>query len=139
MLTIRADGRLTDDSVIPHAAIQPNRRRNWQSPAFVANYTPDMSLGDGIGMGSLAGAITVNGPIVGPNVAAGGALPDKIEVEFRWLQDGTGGRVVTYVGGGGGYTVGGAPAMITTANAVVIDLFQYDQASNVWRLQYRAQ
>lgn len=59
----------------------------WQSPAFAASYTPDLSLGNHINVGTLTDNVTINAPT---NSILGQRL------SFFFLQDGTGGRTVTW-------------------------------------------
>lgn len=58
-----------------------------QFPAFAASYTPDPTLGRVVTVGTLTAAITVNAP----SPAWAGA-----RLDFRFTQDGTGGRTVAW-------------------------------------------
>lgn len=59
-----------------------------QSIGYAANITPDFNSGTLVVVGALTGAITVNNP---SNVPAEGLL-----VAFSFVQDGTGGRNVSW-------------------------------------------
>lgn len=62
-------------------------KRGYQAIAYAAAVTPDVTKGHIVKVGTLTGAITVNAPI-------NGKLGD--ELEFMFLQDATGGRVITW-------------------------------------------
>lgn len=98
---------------------QPHSQQN---PAYVTPYTPDLTAGD-VKAVTLTGNITVNLPTNSPSVIAGQT------VTFIWIQDGTGGRTVTY---NGNYKLGNAAAMVTTASTATVDTFTYDGA--LWRM-----
>lgn len=59
-----------------------------QSPAFAASYTPDVVIAPVVTVGTLTNNITVNNPAIFP--AKG------VRVRFFFLQDGTGGRTVSW-------------------------------------------
>ena len=93
--------------------------------AFNANYTPDHENGSIKEMAALTGAVTVNAPLVNTK----GAL-----LGFIWVQDGVGGRVVTY---NAIYKTGGLAAFVTTLSTVTIDLFLCNSAATAWRGLFR--
>lgn len=99
-------------------------QRSSQSIAFAASITPDATLGEFVLVGTLTGAITVNNP---SNSAVGQFLC------FRYTQDATGGRVVTY---GANYRTGGAAAFSTTLSTVTVDRF-FCEDGTIWRLVSR--
>lgn len=98
--------------------------RSSQAPSFAASYTPNLNLGESVEM-TLTGAITVNAP---SNGGAGARLL------FKWLQDGTGGRVITY---NAVYKTGGGTALATTASTMTLDLFECSRDGTTWRLVSR--
>ena len=102
-----------------------------QTPAFAAAITPDPTQGEIIAMAALTGAVTVNIP------ARQDGAPFKLgqNLMFIWVQDGTGGRVVTYTGGAGGFRTGGAAAFVTTLSTVTLDYFLFDGTN--WRIWAR--
>ena len=85
-------------------------------------FTPDFTQGGIIQMAALPAPITVNAP----SVSVKGMLGC-----FMWLQDGAGGRGITY---NAIYHTVGAAAFVTTASTMTIDWFMYDSVSSVWRL-----
>jgi hypothetical protein len=81
-----------------------------QTPAFNANPVPDFTLGETYEMAALTGAVAVQNPtnpIVGQRA------------RMCWLQDGTGGRAVTY--NGSAWRSVGITAQTTTLNTYTID------------------
>lgn len=60
---------------------------NIQSPAYAATITPNPNLGSRINVGALTGALTINAPV---NPQSGQVI------DFSFLQDATGGRVITW-------------------------------------------
>jgi len=76
----------TDDTAawVPFVS---NDSQGYQSPAYTASYTPDASLGQIVVVGTLTDNITINAPT---NATRGQRLT------FFLLQDGTGGRTVTW-------------------------------------------
>lgn len=96
-------------------------QRSAQAPAFAASYTPDPTLGESVEM-TLTANITVNAPA---NGLAGQRLV------FKWLQDGTGTRTITY---NAAYHTGGATAITTGANTMTIDMFECSRDGTTWRL-----
>ncbi len=96
-------------------------RRSIRGPAFSSPYTPDATVAERTEM-TLTGALTVNAP---SNGASGQRL------EFWWLQDATGGRVVTY---NAAYKTTGAAAFVTTASTLTLDVFECAADNTTWRL-----
>jgi hypothetical protein len=97
-----------------------------QQPTFAASYTPNMQLGDYVAVGTLTGNITVNAPTkrqVGPYV-------------FRFLQDGTGGRTVTW-NAVFKFPTGAWTDVGNTANKASFVAF-YDDGTNFWALNVNA-
>lgn len=94
-----------------------------QNINFASSITPDPYNGGNIQIGTLTGAITINNPV---NGHAGS------RIIFRLLQDGTGGRVVTF---GGAYKTAGA--IPTTASTATQIMFVLD-GGGTWRETARA-
>ena len=69
------------------ATIDTGDNRNFQSISYAASITPNVRNGGRITVGTLTGAITVNVPT---NGVAGD------EITFRFVQDGTGSRAITW-------------------------------------------
>lgn len=78
------------DAACTHVRIQNNPGAELQSPAFAASFTPDLSAGQTIRIAALTAAITINLPTPISQVGQ--------EVEFMFVQDGTGGRAVSWNG-----------------------------------------
>jgi hypothetical protein len=74
--------------VAEHEAMGGVQYTNSQSPAFAASYTPDLSLGSSVIVGTLSAGITVNNPTNVP--------PFGYDVTFYFLQNGTGGFAVAW-------------------------------------------
>lgn len=69
--------------------IQNNIEDSAQAPTFAASYTPDLRLGLEISPGALTGNISIANP--------SGVMPRKgVRVKVFLVQDGTGGRTVTW-------------------------------------------
>ena len=99
-------------------------------PAFNASYTPDLANGSAHAMVALTGAVTVNAPVF-----TGGGLVDGLILIFRWLQDATGSRVVTYVTTAGGFHQGTQlAAPTTTLSTTNIDVFMLNAGNGFWEL-----
>lgn len=99
-------------------------QRSTRGPAFVTPFTPDATVAERTEM-TLTGAITVNAPTNGANGQ---------RLEFWWLQDATGGRVVTY---NAVYKTGGAVAFSTTLSTMTVDIFECARDGTTWRLVSR--
>jgi hypothetical protein len=65
------------------------RQRSTQTVAYAANITPDPTLGEIIEVGALTGALAIGAP-------SGNKQTKGMRLTFRILQDGTGGRAVTF-------------------------------------------
>ncbi len=106
--------------------IQINGMGGQIAPAFASSYTPDPYAATFIHMGALTNNLTVNAP---SNAHIG------CELEFRLLQDGTGGRTVTW-----NSTYNFAPAYADTGNTlnkVFRARFRYDGTD--WKLVFMSQ
>jgi Pectate lyase superfamily protein len=100
-------------------------RRSVRAPAFTTPFTPDPTLGERTEM-TLTAALTVNAPTNGVS---------GMRLEFWWIQDGTGGRTITY---NAVYHTSTGAAIVTTASTVTIDVFECQSDNTTWRLVSRA-
>jgi hypothetical protein len=133
MLTIRKSGGVTDDvSAVPGIILPFPRRRYRNAVAFASTLTPDLAVADQWEMAALTGPVTVNAPVNTTGPAAGLGLLGGSELLFKWLQDATGGRVVTY---NAIFLTGGGVAVVTTLSTVTMDYFVWDGTN--WRLVSR--
>jgi hypothetical protein len=93
-----------------HVQVLGELRRSVAWPGFSPSFTPDPRGGE-LQQMLLTGNITVQNPV---NAAAGQKLL------FTWMQDGTGGRAITY---GPGYMTGGVVPVNPTPWTTTIDQF----------------
>jgi hypothetical protein len=84
-----------------------------QTPAYVATYTPDPTLGNDITI-TLTGAITIAAPVAG-------TFWPGCTLRFNLIQDATGGRAVTW-----NTVYKGAPVVTTTLSTRTAAEFTYD-------------
>jgi hypothetical protein len=96
------------------AILLDNVNRGSQTVAYAASITPDQYKGEVVLVGALTGGITVNNPAA---PFAGQRLA------FRFLQDATGGRAITW---GAAFTLNGWTPPSTAANARYGVRFVYD-------------
>jgi hypothetical protein len=73
--------------IVDSITLSKDLKRSRQAPAYAASLTIDATAGEIVDVGALTGAITINAPT---NPVAGQ------ELIFLLLQDGTGGRAVTW-------------------------------------------
>lgn len=81
-----------------------------QTPAFNATPTPDPTAGESYQMAALTGAVSVGNPVNGQK---------GMRLRMYWLQDGTGGRLVTYTGGN--WVTANLTPQGTAASSLTID------------------
>jgi hypothetical protein len=99
-------------------------RYGIQRPAIGSPFTPDPLKGAIIMPAAMPASVTVNATVNPP-------IPGEW-MRLCWLQDSTGGRVVTY--NAAVYKTGGVVAQTTVASTMMIDDLFYDDLSGFWRI-----
>lgn len=112
---------MTTSNALPGNAIFINNQEGVQGITYAASITPNPYLGGNIRVGTLTGNITVNDP-------ATANRHHGLIVKFIFLQDGTGGRSVTF---GAGYSPGNWTINTTANQPCAID-FMWDSTSSKW-------
>lgn len=92
---------------------------------FAATVTPNVDTTDVLNVGVLTAAITIAAPT--------GSPVDGQELHVRLVQDGTGGRVITWNAVFAFGTTFTAASIATTANAKAVAVFEWVAVDSKWR------